>query len=140
MSRAVSFQRPHFHLAKALAAELRLAAQWLLRHQAVRAGRAGVHFVFHQVRQLHHVDDAHRHRLIERPSRLAVVKGHLAHGRQRLEQFTAHLLCALADLFIPQVAGLDAALFQPQLQTGGDRLAVARASVGDVFSNIVSSV
>src|ERR1700733_10116375 len=32
--RAVGLERPHFHLAKALAAELRLAAQGLLRHQA----------------------------------------------------------------------------------------------------------
>src|ERR1700680_1222094 len=34
--RAIRFQRPHFHFAKALAAELRLAAKRLLRDQAVR--------------------------------------------------------------------------------------------------------
>src|SRR4029077_9604782 len=46
---AVGFQRPHFHLAEALPAELRLAAQRLLGDQAVRAGGARVHLVVDQV-------------------------------------------------------------------------------------------
>src|SRR5262249_15240685 len=41
--RAVRLERPHFHLAEALAAELRLAAERLLRDERVRSGRAGVH-------------------------------------------------------------------------------------------------
>src|SRR5258706_14770353 len=34
--RSVGFERPHFHFAESLAAELRLAAQRLLRHERVR--------------------------------------------------------------------------------------------------------
>src|SRR5882672_199890 len=36
---AVGFERPHFHLAETLSAELRLATERLLRDQAVRTGR-----------------------------------------------------------------------------------------------------
>src|SRR5207237_7944831 len=39
--RTVSLQRPHFHFAKALAAELRFTAERLLRDQRVRSGRTG---------------------------------------------------------------------------------------------------
>src|SRR5208337_1696940 len=39
---AVSLERPHFHLSQALAAELRLAAERLLRDQAVGSGRPRV--------------------------------------------------------------------------------------------------
>ena len=49
---AVGFERPHLHLAEALAAELRLAAQRLLGDEAVGADRAGVDLVVHQVVQL----------------------------------------------------------------------------------------
>jgi hypothetical protein len=41
VSGAVGFQRPDFHLAEALAAELRLAAQRLLGDERVRAGSSG---------------------------------------------------------------------------------------------------
>src|SRR5207302_6212468 len=49
---AVGFQRPDFHFSEALAAELGLAAQRLLRDQRVRANGACVNLVVHQVREL----------------------------------------------------------------------------------------
>ena len=42
---AIRFQRPHFHFAEALSAELRLAAQRLLGHERVRSGGTRVHLV-----------------------------------------------------------------------------------------------
>ena len=62
---AVGFQRPDLHLAEALAAELRLAAQRLLGDEAVGADRAGVDLVVHQMVQLQHIDVAHRHLALE---------------------------------------------------------------------------
>src|SRR5580765_8204336 len=41
VSRAVRLERPHFHFAEALSAELRLAAQWLLGNEAVWSDRTG---------------------------------------------------------------------------------------------------
>src|SRR5690606_14325074 len=46
--RAVRLERPDLHLAETLPAELRLAAQRLLRDQAVRPGRERVHLVVDQ--------------------------------------------------------------------------------------------
>ena len=57
---AVGLQRPDLHLAEALAAELGLAAQGLLRHQRVGADGAGVHLVVYQVVQLQEVHDSRR--------------------------------------------------------------------------------
>src|SRR5215469_4643697 len=62
---AVSLERPHFHFAEALPAELRLAAQRLLGDEAIGPDRARVDLVVHQVMQLHHVDVADRHPAIE---------------------------------------------------------------------------
>ena len=62
---AVGFQRPDLHLAEALAAELRLAAQRLLGDEAVGPGGARVDLVVDKVVQLEHVLDAHRHRARE---------------------------------------------------------------------------
>src|SRR5438094_5574303 len=53
---AVGLEGPHLHLAEALAAELRLPAQRLLRDHRVRAGGASVDLVVDQVEQLHDVD------------------------------------------------------------------------------------
>ena len=64
-SRAVSFQRPAFHFAETLTTELRLAAQWLLRDQAVRPGGTCVHLVVDQVVQLQHVHVANRDRTLK---------------------------------------------------------------------------
>src|SRR5713101_7032860 len=70
----VGFERPHFHLAEPLAAELRLAAQGLLRNQAVGTGRARVNLLFDQMMQLHDVHHADRDRLLEHHPRAAVVE------------------------------------------------------------------
>src|SRR5882672_9534797 len=47
--RAVGLERPDFHLAEALTAELRFASQRLLGDERIRSRRARVHFVIHQV-------------------------------------------------------------------------------------------
>src|SRR5581483_4863373 len=57
---AVRLQRPHRHLAEALAAELRLAAQRLLGDERVGARRARVDLVVHEVQQLQDVHVADR--------------------------------------------------------------------------------
>ena len=62
---AIGFQRPDLHLTEALTAELRLAAQGLLRDQAVGTGRTGVHLVVDQVVELDHVHVAHSDRTLE---------------------------------------------------------------------------
>src|ERR1700693_378564 len=79
---AVSLERPHLHLAEALAAELRLAAQRLLGDQAVRTSRPGVDLVFHKMSQLEHVDHAHGHGLVELLTGTAVPQPDLAVFRQ----------------------------------------------------------
>src|SRR5271155_3513140 len=62
---SVRFQRPNFHFAEALPAELRLAAQRLLGDQRVRADRTRVNLVVDEMRQLEHVDVADGDRLVE---------------------------------------------------------------------------
>src|SRR2546430_5261679 len=79
---AVRLERPHLHLAKPLASELRLAAQRLLGDQAVGARRPGVDLVFDQVGQLEHVDQADGHRLVELLARAPVPQPNLAVCRQ----------------------------------------------------------
>src|SRR6202521_4217098 len=79
---AVGFQRPDLHLAEALAAELRLAAQRLLGDQRVRSDRARVNLVVDQVRKLEHVDVSDRDLLLERVADHAVVERRLARQRQ----------------------------------------------------------
>ena len=65
VGRAVGLQRPALHLAEALAAELRLAAERLLRDQAVGPDRARVDLVVDQMPELEHVDVADRDLAIE---------------------------------------------------------------------------
>ena len=77
---AVRLERPHLHLAEALAAELRLAAQRLLGDERVRAGAAGVDLVVHEVEQLQDVHVADRHLLLEDLAGAAVEQRHLARG------------------------------------------------------------
>ena len=79
---AVGFERPDLHLAEALAAELRLAAQRLLGDERVRTDRTRVDLVVHQVVQLQHVDVAHRHLAVERLAGTAVIERRLAAGVQ----------------------------------------------------------
>ena len=77
---AVGFERPHFHFAETLAAELRLAAQRLLGDERVRTDRTGVDLVVDEVVELQHVDVAHGHLAIERLAGAAVIDGRLARG------------------------------------------------------------
>src|SRR6266568_2538165 len=88
--RAVGFECPDLHLAETLSAELRLAAERLLGHQAVRTGRARMHLVVDKMVQLQHVHETHGHLPVEGVAGAAVVQAHLASARQprRLE----HLL------------------------------------------------
>ncbi len=71
---AVRLERPHLHLAEALAAEARLAAERLLRDQAVGTGRARVHLLVDEVVQLQHVHDADGDLLLEGLAGAAVVE------------------------------------------------------------------
>src|SRR5205823_1421478 len=79
---AVSFERPDFHFAEALAAELRFAAQGLLGNQRVRADGAGVNLVVDKMRKFEHVDVADGNGLIELLAGHAVVEHDLAVTRQ----------------------------------------------------------
>src|SRR6267143_1762752 len=58
VSGAIGFERPDFHFAEPLPAELRLAAQRLLGDERVRPDGASVDLVVDQVRELEHVDVA----------------------------------------------------------------------------------
>src|SRR5580765_654456 len=80
--RAVGFERPDLHFSEPLSAELRLAAERLLRDERVRPDRPRVDLVVDQVRQLQHVDVAERHVLFERVARHAVEEPRLAALRQ----------------------------------------------------------
>src|SRR4249919_759211 len=90
VGRAVGFQRPDFHFAEALAAELRLAAQRLLGDERVRTGRTRVHLVVDQVVELQHVHVTHGDRALERFAGATVVQHGLPAQRQ-LGEFE-HLL------------------------------------------------
>ena len=76
--RAVGLQRPDLHLAEALAAELGLAAQRLLRDERVGARRARVDLVVDEVQELEDVHVADRHLLLERLAGAPVVERELA--------------------------------------------------------------
>src|SRR6266581_4630159 len=75
--RAVRLERPHLHLAEALAAELRLTTQRLLSDKAVRAGAPGVDLVVHEVEELEDVHVADGDLLLEGLAGLAVVEQRL---------------------------------------------------------------
>ena len=85
VSGAVRLHGPDFHFAEALPAELRLAAERLLRDERVRPDRARVDLVVDQVVKLEHVHHAHRHFLIEGLTRAAVEENRLSAGRQARE-------------------------------------------------------
>src|SRR5579864_6066372 len=70
--RAVRLERPDFHFAEALSAELRLAAERLLRDERVRPDGPRVDFVVDEVREFEHVDVADGDRLAEFLARHAV--------------------------------------------------------------------
>ena len=96
---AVRFQCPNFHFAEALAAELRLTTQRLLRDEGVRARAAGVDLVLHKVDELEHVDVADRQWLVERLARSAVVEDHLAEQWRRDPRLDVHLLSLRFEVF-----------------------------------------
>src|SRR5262249_34158924 len=79
---AVGFERPDFHFAEALAAELRFAAERLLRDERIRADAARVNLVIDKVRELKHVNVADGNWLIEHVSRYSVVEIDLSGMRQ----------------------------------------------------------
>src|SRR5882672_6691875 len=79
---AVSFERPNFHFAEPLPAELRLAAQRLLGDERVRPDGASVDLVVDQVRELEHVDVADGDGLIELLAGHAVEQVDLSGVRQ----------------------------------------------------------
>src|SRR5262245_40463990 len=80
--RTVGFHRPDFHLAEALTAELRLAAQRLLGDERVRADRPRVDLVVDEVVQLEHVHHADGDHVVERLAALAIDQPRLADDRQ----------------------------------------------------------
>ena len=97
---AVRFHRPHLHLAEALPAELRLAAERLLRDERVRPDRPRVDLVVDQVVELEHVHHAHRHLLVEGLARAPVEEHRLTAGgeaRQREGVLDLALLRAVED-------------------------------------------
>src|SRR5467141_4350826 len=80
--RAVSFQCPDFHFAEALAAELRFAAERLLRDERVRPEGARVNIVVDEMRELEHIDVTDGDRLVELVAAHAVEEVDLAGVRQ----------------------------------------------------------
>src|SRR4029078_12544760 len=92
---AVRLERPDLHLAEALAAELRLAAQRLVGDEAVRAGRPGMDLVLHQVVELEHVDVADGDVAIELLAGATVAQLDLAILRQGLVLAVDHVARAL---------------------------------------------
>ena len=78
ISCAVSFQRPDFHLSESLSAELRFAAQRLLRDQGVRARGTRMDLVVDQVMELEVVHVADRDRIVEQFTCPSVSEPHLA--------------------------------------------------------------
>src|SRR5215204_654036 len=83
MRRAVSFERPNFHLTEPLSAELRFTAEWLLRNQRVWSDRAGVNLIVHKVRKFEHIDVTDGYFLLELLARQAVVKTRFARWSDR---------------------------------------------------------
>src|SRR5208337_3287300 len=79
---AIGFEGPNFHFTEALAAELRLAAEGLLRNQRVGTDGTRVDFVVNEVRQLEHVDIADGDGLVELVAGHAVEEIDLAGVRE----------------------------------------------------------
>src|ERR1051325_9246946 len=65
VGRAVRFKRPDLHLSEPLAAELGLSAERLLRDEGVGTDGTRMDLVVDEVRELHHVDKADGHVLVE---------------------------------------------------------------------------
>ncbi len=76
--RAIGFERPNLHLAEALSAELRLAAQRLLSNKRVRSRGPCVNLIVHQMMQLQVVHISDGYAALERFARAPVVQCSLA--------------------------------------------------------------
>ena len=98
--RAVCFQCPHFHFTKTLSAELRFAAQRLLRNKAVRTCTACVNFVVYQVDQFEIVHVTDGYAVFKRFARTSVVQLHLTVNLARNGVDHAVFLKQLTDLFL----------------------------------------
>src|SRR6478735_1419875 len=88
---AISFERPHFHFTEALATELCLTTQRLLRDHGVRAGGACVDLVVHQVVELQDVHVADRDRIREGLAGAAVKQAGLARGVDQAVTVAGHV-------------------------------------------------
>src|SRR5690606_17120035 len=77
---AIGLERPHLHLAEALATKLRLAAQRLLGDQTVGTDGARMDLVVDKVVQLQQILVADRDLAIERLARAPVIERDLARG------------------------------------------------------------
>src|SRR5687767_15598376 len=80
MCGTVRFECPYFHFSETLAAELCLTGQRLLRDERVWTDRACVNLVIDQVRELEHVNHAHRHRMVEAMAGTAIPQPDFARG------------------------------------------------------------
>ena len=95
VSRAVGLEGPNFHFAEALAAELRLAAERLLRDKGVRAGGTGVDLIVDQMVQLEEVNVTDGDLVVETLTGTAVVQPALALGIEAsLDQLLLDLVVA----------------------------------------------
>ena len=73
MGCAKGLDGPDLHLSEALSTKLSLTTERLLGNHTVRTNGAGVHLVLDHVAELQEVSDAHRGRLVEALTRLAIV-------------------------------------------------------------------
>ena len=105
--RAVGLEGPDLHLAHALPAVLGLAAQRLLRDERVGPGGTRMDLVGNEVVELHHVDLAHHHALVERLAGAAVEDHGLAIlaevGRRAGRRLWTRARAAAVDLGLEHV-------------------------------------
>ncbi|MBA7642586.1 hypothetical protein ES703_50284 [subsurface metagenome] len=70
--------------------------------------------ILHQVDELHHVDIAHRHRLVEGLAGAPVAEDDLAHDGWGQVPFRFHLVYGFCHLLLVKVFALYTHVFQPQ--------------------------
>src|SRR6478752_6965685 len=101
---AVRLERPDFHLAETLSAELGLATERLLGDEAVGSGRPGVDLVLDEVVELEHVDVADGDRPVEQLAGPPVAEIDLAVLRERHRLAVDHVR-RRAELILDVVLG-----------------------------------
>ena len=89
---SVGVERPHLHLAEALAAELGLAAEGLLRDEAVGARRARMDLIVDHVAELQDVAHAHGDLVAEGLAGAAVVERGLAKAVELRHELLVHVV------------------------------------------------